>query len=175
MKKYLTSIACAVALLPGAAFASQSHYSSFDTLSFAATSSSFKVDFSWVDAFFTKTTKNSYSTMELDGKYSWKLIDTTTNLLFAKDKHVSDAISGDTFGVLSGSFSETFTSLTAGHTYKLLFTGDWRGGHQGHHWDLATAPSVSIAAAVPEPETYAMLLAGFGMIGTMVRRRKARA
>jgi hypothetical protein len=28
--------------------------------------------------------------------------------------------------------------------------------------------------AVPEPETYAMLLAGLGMIGTMVRRRKAK-
>jgi PEP-CTERM motif len=29
-----------------------------------------------------------------------------------------------------------------------------------------------LAAAVPEPETYAMMLAGFGMMGFMVRRRK---
>jgi len=29
------------------------------------------------------------------------------------------------------------------------------------------------ATAVPEPETYAMLLAGLGMIGTIIRRRKA--
>lgn len=28
-------------------------------------------------------------------------------------------------------------------------------------------------AAIPEPETYAMILAGLGLIGTMVRRRKA--
>jgi hypothetical protein len=34
---------------------------------------------------------------------------------------------------------------------------------------------VSLAAAVPEPETYAMLLAGFGLIGTMVRRRRSRS
>jgi hypothetical protein len=27
-------------------------------------------------------------------------------------------------------------------------------------------------AAVPEPETYAMLLAGLGIIGTIIRRRK---
>jgi hypothetical protein len=31
--------------------------------------------------------------------------------------------------------------------------------------------NVSIAAAVPEPETYAMLLAGLGLIGSIARRR----
>jgi hypothetical protein len=30
------------------------------------------------------------------------------------------------------------------------------------------------ATAVPEPESYAMLLAGLGMIGTIIRRRKAK-
>jgi len=29
-----------------------------------------------------------------------------------------------------------------------------------------------ITAAVPEPETYAMLLAGLGLIGTIARRRR---
>ena len=33
----------------------------------------------------------------------------------------------------------------------------------------------SIAAAVPEPETYAMLLAGLGLMGAVVRRRRARS
>jgi hypothetical protein len=28
------------------------------------------------------------------------------------------------------------------------------------------------ATAVPEPETYAMLLAGLGLIGSIIRRRK---
>jgi hypothetical protein len=32
----------------------------------------------------------------------------------------------------------------------------------------------SFATAVPEPESYAMLLAGIGMIGTIIRRRKAK-
>jgi len=31
-----------------------------------------------------------------------------------------------------------------------------------------------VVTAVPEPETYAMLLAGLGMIGAAVKRRKAK-
>ena len=33
---------------------------------------------------------------------------------------------------------------------------------------------LTAVAAVPEPETYAMLLAGLGMIGAAVKRRKAK-
>lgn len=37
----------------------------------------------------------------------------------------------------------------------------------------ALIDNVSVAAAVPEPETYAMLLAGLGLMGLVARRRKA--
>jgi len=33
--------------------------------------------------------------------------------------------------------------------------------------------TVSITAAVPEPATWGMMLIGFGMIGAVIRRRKA--
>jgi hypothetical protein len=33
--------------------------------------------------------------------------------------------------------------------------------------------TLTAVAAVPEPETYAMLLAGLGVIGAIARRRKA--
>lgn len=62
----------------------------------------------------------------------------------------------------------SFTGLTSG-SYKLAFSG------------LAGAPfgyfggSFSVAAApVPEPETYAMMLAGLGAIGFMARRRQSK-
>jgi hypothetical protein len=47
-------------------------------------------------------------------------------------------------------------------------------GYRDHDFDdMGVKISVSAAVtAVPEPETYALLLAGLGMVGTMVRRRK---
>lgn len=44
-------------------------------------------------------------------------------------------------------------------------TGTWR-------FDMVTLNAVT---AVPEPETYAMLLAGLGLVGAYTRRRKAQA
>ena len=41
-------------------------------------------------------------------------------------------------------------------------------------WTLATDGNLSygaVAAPIPEPETYALLLAGLGMLGFMGRRR----
>jgi hypothetical protein len=37
----------------------------------------------------------------------------------------------------------------------------------------ASLDNISVTAAVPEPETYALLLAGLGLMGTIIRRRKA--
>ena len=81
--------------------------------------------------------------------------------------------------------SENNFGLTSGVTYKyhdltglekadrdntsflgntLTFT--WRASTPGDHIRVITA-------AVPEPETYAMLLAGLGVMGAIARRRKA--
>ncbi|KDB53469.1 hypothetical protein X805_09240 [Sphaerotilus natans subsp. natans DSM 6575] len=54
----------------------------------------------------------------------------------------------------------------AGTSYHLYFSGFGSG---------VTLDNVAISAPVPEPETYAMMLAGLGALGFMSRRRKAAA
>jgi len=63
--------------------------------------------------------------------------------------------------------SFSFTGLSAG-TYALNvigFASGAKGGIYGGSFVVETAP-------VPEPETYALMLAGLGMIGFMASRRK---
>jgi hypothetical protein len=60
-------------------------------------------------------------------------------------------------------------STKFGSTMYVGFTG----GTGGTDADQRIT-SFAITAAVPEPETYAMLLAGLGMVGFMARRRKAK-
>jgi len=89
---------------------------------------------------------------------------------------------GDAFGlILDGSATAWTTSgftgagglfegyytgvLGAGvHTLGLVVTADCCGSG-GMDWTLVAAP-------VPEPETYAMLLAGLGLLGFVARRRQ---
>jgi len=57
------------------------------------------------------------------------------------------------------------------------FTNNGHNGNWLYHLNITTGtPSVVLSAptgAVPEPESYAMLLAGLGVIGAVARRRKA--
>jgi hypothetical protein len=59
----------------------------------------------------------------------------------------------------------SFEGLAAG-SYALSFLGFSNAG--GAYGGVVSA----VSTPVPEPETYAMLLAGLGMIGFMVRRRR---
>lgn len=62
-----------------------------------------------------------------------------------------------TYNSTTGAFSATWNSLIVGGPFN-GFTGTW---------------SVNgVAAAVPEAETYAMMLAGLGLVGSMVARRR---
>lgn len=62
--------------------------------------------------------------------------------------------------------SFTYQATTTGQT--LLTFSSAASGYSG-----AVIDNVSVMAAVPEPETYAMLLAGLGLMGFIARRRKA--
>lgn len=58
---------------------------------------------------------------------------------------------------------------TANSTYT-----PYADGSPVHVWVDTSDSTLHIAAAVPEPESYAMLLAGLGMIGVIARRRRAK-
>lgn len=61
-------------------------------------------------------------------------------------------------------------SAQFGSTMTMGFTGA-TGGAQAD--ERITSSSVNAVAAVPEPETYAMLLGGLGALGFIARRRKS--
>ena len=60
-------------------------------------------------------------------------------------------------------------SINIGYRIGTLAKSGARGSRVGisYEYDFATA--------VPEPETYAMLLAGLGLMGVVARRRKQQA
>lgn len=69
------------------------------------------------------------------------------------------------FDGTTGSTWHSFLSLGAG-SYYYEITGNATGTHGGFYSISSTV------AAVPEPESYALLLAGLGVVGSLYRRRK---
>jgi hypothetical protein len=69
-----------------------------------------------------------------------------------------------------GGFS--FANVASG-TYDVLVTGNFRIFPQFFNTNLALYGAGFDVTAVPEPETYALLLAGLMAIGYVARRRKA--
>jgi hypothetical protein len=75
------------------------------------------------------------------------------------------------FTVKNATISD-FARLSVGSGTPAYFAADVINGSGNTGTVGAISPGV--VAAVPEPETYAMLLAGLGMIGAAVKRRKAK-
>jgi hypothetical protein len=80
-----------------------------------------------------------------------------------------------TYGNLVEGFTPSQVSFDADNIYINLGTAMWHEApmaSMGDPYRDKIALSVDFAAApVPEPETYAMLLAGLGLMGALVRRR----
>ncbi|MED5620134.1 FxDxF family PEP-CTERM protein [Ideonella sp. BN130291] len=84
-----------------------------------------------------------------------------------REAGATDALLGSySFDGTTGSTWHTTTGLTAG-SYYYQITGNATGTHGGFYSITSTV------TPVPEPETYAMLLAGLGVVGSLYRRRKS--
>lgn len=110
------------------------------------------------------------------------------NLIGDGFERITFALQGATFTTL-GSAAGTFGSMAtvsgsgalasvsfAGPEYVEAYIGDWFLDGTGSDFAIdlagATGPvSLTITASVPEPESYALMLAGLALIGFAARRR----
>lgn len=87
------------------------------------------------------------------------------------------SVANDTLGYGSGYLGDsiyhlTFTTSHSASTFTATLFGTNLQGISDESWGI---DNVSVAiAAVPEPESYAMLIAGLGLMGAVARRRRIR-
>ncbi len=100
--------------------------------------------------------------------------------LNANTKYIAYLTSSDsTVTGLQLSRTQTAADISGfglGHAYLSSIPGQgWQLPFNGNGFlSLQYTAVTEVTAAVPEPETYAMLLAGLGLVGASTRRRKAK-
>ena len=118
------------------------------------------------------TLNNSADAFGLTLEWDWSLAqDIAVSSVSLSGSGLPSAVTDDSPGLFS------FSNLLAG-TYQLIVSGNvtasdfsrFSGGTVGYVGVLAT--SRSIAAPVPEPETYAMLALGLAIVGFTARKRR---
>jgi hypothetical protein len=119
--------------------------------------------------------------------YNFSLMSSASGFMMTSITITENGVPHSGFDDLVYALYDSSNQLVA-HTYdeltKTYFYGLTSGAYSlkvsGSGWVDNTLPVppipsyngyVSIASSVPEPETYAMLLAGLGILGTVIRRR----
>ena len=91
-----------------------------------------------------------------------------TSLLIKNSSDVTVATFAGNLGTDANEFYALSQTLLAPGSYKLVISGLNSPTQASYSGNLAVS-----VAAVPEPETYALMLAGLGAMGFVARRRKA--
>jgi hypothetical protein len=118
-----------------------------------------------------------------------QLVSTSAPLLL-KESLTDDYHNGSVFGLASvgrqrwGDYSQVSVDPTDPHGFYLIgqFAREYNlpqfghpGGTGGSRWGTFIARiSTAAVAAVPETDTWAMMIAGFGIVGASMRRRRTR-
>lgn len=115
---------------------------------------------------------NVLSSDSLFGDYRYSTISSLN--LTSGNKYRLVAVSGSDSYSFYGTTYDTSAFTINGYQYGSGTTLSQSFGGPNTESDYGMANFQFNVAAVPEPETYAMLLAGFGLIGAAVKRRKAK-
>lgn len=87
------------------------------------------------------------------------------NLVYKVYSGTSSSIGGNLYGTFLGDNTTHDIAMGGAGAYHILVNGTATGTAGGSY-------GVALVSGVPEPETYAMMLGGLGLLGFVARRKK---